>query len=918
MKYLYASILWLASYTFAVSQVPNCTIPKPINEEIADIISPIDKSQIPTGILYESVFPWAEITSFDGSETTDTTSTLHFIQAYSEIYNSSFSRGSMIHPSDFEKKLIDFHSDPDFHHPIGIIDYNFNTIKDDAVTNNLLSVNNGKLYDVIGRTDTPYESKNTFIAVPLFAEGFDRLFTGATHTFYLDSDFILSNNGFTLSDYEFIDFEVDGQLIHRETISSLMNNPQHRIKSPKGPIFFFAVLFPFIQVTKFAVLTITLKNKIFGKKINRIELKKEDLKSLTNCDGLNQIFVTGDSFDAGYGQGAYSAKGRGYIFFAENNCNSQQIRKPVIFVDGFDPTNSRKVWDIYDGRVNRRFTENGVEKRFGDELRSNGKDYDIIVYDYDEKGVNRGGAGFIENNGRAFAKFLETLYNQHQSTIQQDFVIVAPSMGAMVVRYALAYMDKNNIPHHTRTYISFDGPQQGAQVPHGVQQMIDMVTQYGGLRIFEGVRNFLHQNNAAKQMLVSHSSTGSEEIEPHPFRNTFLNNLNLVNQYPSNCRMVAIVNGNRSGLKKSTPQPDNETLSPCEQEFELAIIKTKDPVCTSNCDVVRIKAYTQTENARCESLNFKVDNKTSLFKKVFGGGTFIQKSFYTLPFNNQSYDIAPGGNFGADAEVEGDQIKGLNKILQKLTKKNLGIPLNKLPFTNFMPTISSVDYTFPNNENYNLYRDFSSINLSKCAGTTPFDTVYAPLDKDLGHARNDERLINAFRNEIYNLPNSICAGNCQDYVTLNSTIPDNSTDIYRAGKAIKLEPNFFANGNSNVVFTAIIGCPQLQLYQPKPKVKSPNQISKICSLQPFEFDQAKNYKTCNGGNTTFHVFVHNIDINTYAEFSTDVNATVWYKANILDNGYEITLPNNTDPQIFFARSADNRGNVIGGYLGFCN
>lgn len=119
-----------------------------------------------------------------------------------------------------------------------------------------------------------------------------------------------------------------------------------------------------------------------------------------------------------------------------------------------------------------------------------------------------------------------------------------------------------------------------------------------------------------------------------------------------------------------------------------------------------------------------------------------------------------------------------------------------------------------------------------------------------------------------------------------------------------------------MVFTAIIGCPQLQLYQPKPKIKNPNLISTVCSAQPFEFDQAKNYKTCDGGNTTFHVFVHNIDINTYAEFSID--GTNYFKANILDNGFEITLPNDSNPQVFFARSADNRSNIIGGYLGFCN
>jgi hypothetical protein len=283
MKYFYASIMWLACCDFAFSQIPNCNIPTPINTEIADIISPLDKSQVPTGILYESVFPWAELTTYDGSENTNTTSTLHFIQAYNKIYHSSFSRSSLIHTSELGTKLINFNTDPDFHHPIGIIDYNFNTINPDAVANNLLSTSNGKIYDVSGRNESPYDAQNVFMAVPLFAEGLDRFYTGATHTFYLDSDFILSNNGFNLSDYEYIDFEMDGQLLHRESLLDLGN--QQNGRSIKGPIRFFSFFIPFVTITSFAILTIKLKKKIFGVKISRIELKKEDLKELTPCNG---------------------------------------------------------------------------------------------------------------------------------------------------------------------------------------------------------------------------------------------------------------------------------------------------------------------------------------------------------------------------------------------------------------------------------------------------------------------------------------------------------------------------------------------------------------------------------------------------------------------------------------------------------
>jgi hypothetical protein len=921
MKRIYIFIVLSIFHFSSYSQAPNCILPRPINEDITDILRPLDKSQIPSGILYEAVFPWADIVKYNGNTNTDTTSTVHFVQAYNEIYNSAYNRISMLHPADLEQKLIDFNLDPDFHHPLAIIDFNFHSLKEDAITNNLLSVSNNKLYDVPNRTSSPYNAESVFIAVPLFADGTDRLYTGAEHTFYLDSDFILSNNGFTLNDYEYIDFEINGVLLHREYLTGTFATyakDSSGVPTTKGVIKFFKVFIPKVfnvagKIIKF--VTIKLKKKLSGNKISRIELKAEDVQNLTACQGLNQIFVTGASFDAGYDNiPAYAAKGRGYIFFGEGNCATQQVKRPVIFLDGFDPTNTRKVWDIYNSRINREFRENGVKKKFGRELDSLG--YDVIIYDYDEVGVNRGGAGLIENNALAFEVFLDSLYTRYQSTMVQDFIIIAPSMGAMIARYALADMEKKNIPHHTRTFISFDGPHQGGQVPLGVQRMIDLVTQYGGMRVFKTVKNAIHQSNAAKQMLVHHSYTGSETIEPHPFRTKFLSNLSNVNQYPANLRKVAVVNGNSSGIKKSQPQPDNDLLTACEKEFELEIVKI-DPTCT-DCDVVRIKTYTQTESTRCKAMDFAINNKTKLFKLVFGGLRYKEESVYTQSFNNQSYDIAPGGNFGADAEFNLDEFSSFFETFRKITSKNLDIPLNKLPWQNFMPTVSSVDYTFPN-QPYNLNKSFVGIDLKKCAGTTPFDEVYAPTDKDLGHARNDERLINGFRHEIYDLPSNDCGPNCQNYETLTGTIRASSPDVFRAEKAIFLQPNFSVTSSSNVVFCATIGCPPaptFQIYNDKNK-NSLNSTFSLCVEDPFSFDTILNQTNCFQFYTNFKVFVKNISVDSYAEFST--NQFSWVRANLGDTGFNLNLNANPgQPQTFYARAKNDPTNIITINLFHCN
>ncbi len=892
MRNLYTLLLFLSAIV-SFAQIPNCNTPVPYNKRAYEILENLDKSQISTGVLYENVFPWAEVEFFDGTTNADTSNTLHFMQAYTELYNSTYNRANILHPYDYENACLNVHTDRDLHHPLGIIDYDFNTIDPNSVTNNLLYVNNQKLYDVAGRTQSPYFQKHVFLASPVMTGDFERFYR-TTHYFHVEQQFILSNTGLNVSDIDYIDFEMNGSLNHREYVNGRSS---------------FVIPVDFSIIDKiFETLIIRIKKAVGDGQISRIQLSTEVLQNLTPCSGQTQILVTGDPFDGGYGTGAYSALGRGYVFFADNNCSSQQIRKPIIFVDGYDPTNTRDVWQIWDKRINKPFTEgSNTNVRFGNELRANG--YDVIIYDYDEKFAlstpNRGGAGLVENNGIAFAKFLQTLYQQYQGSLEQGFIIISPSMGSLVARYGLTYMEHNNIPHHTALYISFDGPHQGAQVPIGVQNMLDLVTQYGGLRLSGGIRNFLHQNSAAKQMLVHHSSTEAESVTPHNFRNTFLSNLASIGNFPVQCRTVAIANGNREGILKSSHP--TIPISGCGDEFELAVKRRLLPNCTAPyCYKMRTQVFAQTDNSRCESMQFKVNNNANLLEMVFGGGQFSEKTTYTLPsFDNNSYDIAPGGVFGADAEMDIDTLKFLQWILTGKVVLN-----NKLMNTNFVPTVSSVAYTFPN-EPYKIYKNLSGIPLSSCAGTTPFDTAYAP-SSDIAHAQYDGQLISWFRDEIYNLKGkSVCSSNCPEYLNLTNNLPSGTTATYQASKAICLLPNFTANSGTTI--TAKIGCPPLLMSEPPPKkVVGINSVTS-CD-ESFNWDSPN--RTCEGSNTKFFAYVKNIDINTYAEFSID--GTTWHKANILDNGFTITLPTQTGSQQFFARSADNRGNVIGGYIAYCN
>ncbi len=150
-------------------------------------------------------------------------------------------------------------------------------------------------------------------------------------------------------------------------------------------------------------------------------------------------------------------------------------------------------------------------------------------------------------------------------------VIAAASMGGQVSKYALDYMERNEMDHCTRLWISLDSPHVGANVPLTLQQLI-----YGISNIKDdpNAGNFIDEQlkrPAAMQML------NTEHVDEYPyidneasypamynalhnpmdpnlrerifFPPARMNWYNKMNEwgYPKNCRKVAIANGNILG-----------------------------------------------------------------------------------------------------------------------------------------------------------------------------------------------------------------------------------------------------------------------------------------------------------------------------------------------------------------------------------
>jgi hypothetical protein len=830
MKLTFTLSLWAMSVVSVLAQQP-CPPDTPYKETAYNILKNLDKSQVPTGILYEKVLPLANLYEYTGNTDTDTTHTDHFLQAYAELYLSKFNNTGTKHYFDFYDQINAFHSDKKYHHPIGIIDYDYNTIHPDAVTNNLLSLSNQQLYDVTNRPSSPYVNEKAAIASFLLSEQYPCLYAGE-HYFTFNSDFVLSNSGFTLSQVSHLEAIFNGTNVYNADVSGLEN---------------FTLPLTVSNNNQSSVLVLILTvNGV--QKHYIISACQVAIDPITTCRGQDQLEIVGYPFDGGYGEGFYSERGIATIYYSNQSCSDKKLRKPIIFVDGFDAGNSQHHEQIWKDYLNFPFDENNQLSYLGDTLLAKG--YDIIILDQavtdGDKKYNRGGAGLIENNGLVLAVLLETLYAQHSSTMTEGFVVVGASMGGKVSRYGLAWMEAHNKPHHVRLFISFDSPQNGAHIPLGLQQTVDKFTQFGGLALFPSVKNKLHQSNAAKQMLLFHSSTGSESVQAHPFRNIWLNNVAGVGNYPSQCRIVSISNGNRIGsLKTIVPNPPNNfdavPINEKDLEADFGIKRKRLAFCNANlCYKLHAQIYAQTSSNRHKISSFTV-NSTNLLTLAVAGFPFpfYTKNEYAVAENGTSYDIAPGSRLRLNPFdlVEDNTTKALAAIVVGPIK----ISTNNLKHSNFIPTESSVAYTFPNSESFSIYKNFTGVNLTRCAGTTPFDTVYAP-SYDMPHVAINQFIASAFRSEVFNIKSKpVCSNECPEYIVSSDFLSGVNTVNYKAQKSISLNPGFFVQSVDGYYFKAQIGCVNPMTPQIK---KEPLPVSMLTTCD-FDWNPPKNEVLCN-------------------------------------------------------------------------
>jgi hypothetical protein len=374
------------------------------------------------------------------------------------------------------------------------------------------------------------------------------------------------------------------------------------------------------------------------------------------------------------------------IFYgADHTC----LVNPVIIVDGFDPGDTRPIEGLY---------EIGNQQNMIDSLRALGDDFILLNFNQ--------GADYIQRNAMLVMSLLDTvqtiMINNGTYVENPQIVVVGPSMGGLITRYALCYMEANNIDHHVRTWISFDSPHKGANIPLGLQHWLRF---FAEVAESDGAIDGLAKMNsiAAKQMLVYHYSASLDTLAgPNPLRYDLVNELDVLG-FPQESRIVAVVNGSGYGI--------TQDFLPGEKVVEYEFSDWSADL-TGNVWAVP----NQTSTRIYEGLYNTIMPLDEVTEDVYIKNTI-------------SYDNAPGGDTPTFLEIA-EEDPGYGTIIA-IHEDHC-----------FIPTISSLCITNTNQLEFNVSENLESI-------ITPFDTVYFPYENQ-EHAEITIESYQWFKSEIHN------------------------------------------------------------------------------------------------------------------------------------------------------------------------
>ena len=478
----------------------------------------------------------------------DTSNTDLWYKVYSEMYQSAYDTTTFLHPNTAFWKGNSFTGDTI---PIGIMDYAFFVLKSEALTTNMyfdFDTLGTHLTDKSSRPGYPYNTSELFIAAPLVQTA-----VFSNPVFRIDPQFILTD---TYSNFAGTELRIDFGDGHGWVVFDPTVITHHAVE-------YNGVTEPVIRVA------------IFRKKGGDEPIGSSVCKILVGT--TPQIPPDKILHYPGLTVG----------FYGSCNAVSVYTGKTILYLSGFDlldfiPALNRTPAKIYSERL-------AQEKIIA--LRNLG--YNFMVVDWDQSTID------MRFNALYLVNLLDDLKQKMSDTDFEQFVIMGESMGGIIGRYALAYMEDNRYQekntsiffsdagdpnnklyltkhpgivklsstwkpqrmHNTRLLITIDSPHQGANLPLSIQLAYRHVMNAFGSYIGATIKaaasalNLLLDSQAAQQMLIYHidtqAGTGYKTYQRHEDNLSFYSELNTqLAGYPQYAKVVLMSSGALNGANQ--------------------------------------------------------------------------------------------------------------------------------------------------------------------------------------------------------------------------------------------------------------------------------------------------------------------------------------------------------------------------------
>ena len=714
----------------------------PLQTKVDSMLVDIDQTEFTSAVLYDRTVPWASLHNFN--ELHNTSDKNHFRQALLELHNASLQE-LFIDP--FQLEQLTTHHSIVSEVDLGILNVSFHKLNYNQQDENQggLTIESLK-FEKISNDKDAFLENHVFVFSPLKANA-----KGATIVYNINEAFIFQSTQNKNITELTIDF--GNNQIHQVIENGVVILPQVTITyDTQGTKNLEA------QATMADGTSITTLGSIY---ISGFATSPPISNFIENVEGFESSYPF-----AGYEPEDIPIKGKlDYRIFFRSNAASATLTKPIIIIDGFDPGDKRKILDAdtnQDPDKHRSINEmmeyiddNGNPRKLIEELNTKG--YDVVIVNHpiytSSEGIEiDGGADYIERNALTHVTLYQHI-NQllEQNNSEQELIIVGPSMGGQISRYALAYMEANNIEHNTRLWVSIDSPHLGANIPIGLQTLVRQVMSDNALAQ-DFVNNHLG-SAAAKQQLIEQLggwntsnvhqellngrtiSQGFSQTRGHPFyiqyyNNLFTNGLTGSNGYPQNTRNVALVNGSLQGVK-NFDSPSAQNVGSFVDDGQIALnVRAYQRICApwpfqNNCWNIHIGSL---ESFTMPS--FGENAKISRYKNFFDDDS----KFVANNNSRGSMDNVAGGYFNGYNQlanpIEGTDPVGsgtlIGVISDVLGGAYIDINTNEQVHS-FIPTISSLGFINPDfNWTQNLDRDLV------CTNEIPFDNYYGPKNNQ-GH-----------------------------------------------------------------------------------------------------------------------------------------------------------------------------------------